>query len=345
MSQKITCVYCGATNDYGANECAKCGAPLRYELKAGAQTVGEKVKEALLSLVATKTWEVNGCDISQHNGTINWDVLASKVDFAFIRYTYGNKGVDTQAERNVQMALDYGRPYAGYHYISPALDWRKNAQNFAQFIKAYGGEMLPLADFEETGGLNKTELESFVYKFGNETEQLSGEELAWYTSAGFLNTAIARTSWLKNKKLCVAHWTNADAPLLPLEWSIPGKTWEWWQHKVYRPGSDYGTQNAAIDLQRFNGTKAQFEDRYGPIGGMVTPPPVDPPAGGLQMRVIQAGLRIRNGPGTQYAEIGTLAAGQIVTTSDVGGQDSWVYIGPGQWANVQQGGDRNMEVV
>lgn len=318
------------------------------ELRAGPQTARQKFQDALMALAPAATWEVNGDDISVYQGAINWPVHAGKVDFSIIRFSYGNKGIDTRAEENVIQAREHSKPHAGYHYLKPALSWKENAANFAAMHSSLGGKIFPVGDLEESGGLNKTGLESWVYKWWNETEQKIGREVACYTSAGFLNTAMGLTNWLKNKKLFVAHWTSAGAPQLPNEWAIAGRNWTFWQHKIYKPGSDYGVQSGAIDLDRYNGTRTQFNTEF----GIVTTPPPDPdpepepePTGCLQMEVVQDGLRVRRGPGTSFAVVGSLAAGRIVDVLNVGGQDSWVEIAPGEWANVQQGSDVNMRKV
>ena len=66
----------------------------------------------------------------------------------------------------------------------------------------------------------------------------------------------------------------------------------------------------------------------------------------FRLKVVQDGLNVRTGPGTNFAMIGKLRAGQVVDTTDIGGSSAWVefaFEGKRAWANVQNGLDRNME--
>ena len=72
-------------------------------------------------------------------------------------------------------------------------------------------------------------------------------------------------------------------------------------------------------------------------------PPPTPPASGLRLRVKTEGLRIRNGPGTGFADIGRLSAGEIVDLENLDGADVWVKHKRG-WSAMRHGGSRHMEV-
>ena len=102
------------------------------------------------------------------------------------------------------------------------------------------------------------------------------------------------------------------------------------------------------------GTYQAFEDRYGVSLLPHEPPPIPDPepepepipeTDRLQMEVVQEGLRVRSGPGTEFAIVGSLPAGQIVDVLDIGGDSAWVRIGEKQWSNVEYYGDKNMKVV
>lgn len=317
------------------------------ELRAGPQTTSQRFREALMAL-AVPTFEVNGEDMSVYQGTVNYELNSSKVDFTDCRLSYGNNGVDLSAENHIAGAAGHGDPAGGYHYVKPAYDWRKNAANFASRFNALAGglNLGAWADLEESGGLKKSELESWLYKFWNEVEQKIGKVVGCYTSAGFLNTALPLTSWLKTKPLWVASWTNGATPLIPQEWAVAGRTYKKWQWKVYKPGSDYGVQSAGIDLDRYNGTRAQFNAEYGVVPAEPpTPPPPVPGDGGLQLKVLVSALNVRSGPGTNYPVVGSLAEGDVVSPLNVGGQNAWVEVEPGRWAAVQVGEARFMGPV
>ena len=61
-------------------------------------------------------------------------------------------------------------------------------------------------------------------------------------------------------------------------------------------------------------------------------------------------LNVRSGPGVQYADLGDLAPGQVVTSAEMGGEDIWIRLAPeaGQperWLAVQHGGVRYLVMV
>lgn len=64
---------------------------------------------------------MNGIDVSNHNGLIDWEKVKSsgKVDFAILRMGYGVKSAkqkDTQFERNYAECKRLGIPVGAYHY-------------------------------------------------------------------------------------------------------------------------------------------------------------------------------------------------------------------------------------
>lgn len=86
------------------------------------------------------------------------------------------------------------------------------------------------------------------------------------------------------------------------------------------------------------------------IAGEVTPPTPPPPPTpvepGLHFRVTAPVLNIRSGPGTQYADIGDLYEGQILTAQNIAAiGEAWVEFEPGKWAALKAGGKQYLEVV
>lgn len=58
------------------------------------------------------------CDISRHQGVIDWDALAPALDFVFIKASglYSN-GFDTQYKRNVSEAVAHGVAFHAFHFL------------------------------------------------------------------------------------------------------------------------------------------------------------------------------------------------------------------------------------
>ena len=277
MAMIIVCDYCGTINQnvptFETLNCAKCGAPLRANF--AFYPVG--VPTRAITADVTDDKPIIGVDVSKWQGVIDWAVAAERANFAYIRAGYGNAYFDERLVANVTGCNNNGIPFGLYWFATPDKDWRKHADNFAIACR-HGGELTPVLDAEVTGGLGKTALESWLYKFTNQFEQAAGRELAIYTSPGFWNTNMPATNWAKNRRLWVAHWTTAAQPTLPNEWTAINqpRTWTFWQYTARGDGLLYGAQSKSIDLNRFNGDREAFKAAFGVYpheAGSVPPPP------------------------------------------------------------------------
>jgi GH25 family lysozyme M1 (1,4-beta-N-acetylmuramidase) len=292
--------------------------------------------------LAAPTWPVQGIDVSSWNGQIDWNVVKSKVAFAFIRASAGIATLDPMYQANVLECERLGIPFGAYHYLKPDKDFKKQADVFADLAR---GPLPPVIDVETDGGLDKSALGNYLEKFVKRVEVALGREVAIYTSKGFWDAEVPLTNWAKNRKLWIAAWTSAPSPALPKEWveiNQP-RDWEFWQWSSKGDGPSYGCESTHVDLNRYNGSLAEFEAEYKVI---VTnpPPPVEPPVPGegLLFQVGVPVLNIRSGPGTQYNDIGDLHGGDVIAAMNVAGANSWIEIEPGKWACVQMGNTQFM---
>lgn len=143
----------------------------------------------------------------------------------------------------------------------------------------------------------------------------------------------------------VTTWADLWARIIPsLNMSVMRYAFEdWWAvqwtgDRITLPGC-YGK----IDLNAYHGTEAQLWKWLN-----FTPPVIPPepePAPGLKLRVIAQNLNIRSGPGTAFADVGDLHAGDIVTATGISAATYWVEIEPGKWACGSLNGVKYMEVI
>jgi len=212
-----------------------------------------------------------GVDISQHQGRVNFDVLARKVCFMYIRGAVA-KDQDDLLERNVVEAIKAGVPYGLYFAVKPDKSWIEQAAYHADLWKRVGGAMPPACDFELTGGLNKGDLLAWITKYlqggkgGPGFEDLTGQQMIMYTSAGFMDRVeLSGSDGLWRRKLWVANYTTGSKPLMPPEWTNHKKTWTFWQWSAGGNGlgDDYGAESADIDLDRYAGSVEDFEQEFG----------------------------------------------------------------------------------
>ena len=287
---RIKCEYCGTINKKDFGLCDYCGGPI----KAAPTPWLSDIKLPFTfrpSLFETRTlYPVVGVDISKWQGKVDFDVLKKKVHFLYMRSSIGNTTVDTQFHRNYEESKRVERVFGCYHYVKPATSWSKQAATFVSLVGE--SELPPVADVEESGGLNKIALESWLYKFTQEFENAAQRELGFYSSPGFWNSHMPMTNWAKNKMLFNAHWTTLPSPTIPREWSIPGKTWTFWQHSAdgNGKGAEYGVQSRSLDLDRFNGDLAKFNSTFGtnvqplPVEGVMVPERIIITTAALNMR-------------------------------------------------------------
>lgn len=96
-----------------------------------------------------------GIDVSEHNGELDWQMLAQKFDFAFIRVGYrgyGNGDIceDKYAKDNLKAAQKAGIPFGVYFYTQAVSE--KEAKAEADFvlsmIKHYDLALPVVIDFE-----------------------------------------------------------------------------------------------------------------------------------------------------------------------------------------------------
>lgn len=281
------------------------------------------------------TWEIVIVDLSMWQGKIDFAKLATKVDAVIMRAGYGNDYFDPRVDEYRRGCREYGIPFGLYWFVKPGKDFRKHAENFYIKWSEDPGNLPPVFDLEDRGGLNKTALESWWQKMYNRFVEKSGltmEYIATYTSPGFLNNAIGKTNWLKNTLLWVAHWTTAAQPIIPKEWLeiVNPKTWKFWQWSATGKGSDYGVSSRYIDLDRYNGTRAQFEAEFGLE-------PLPPPPGEKEMKykVLVPDLSIRSDPYVSATnKVGTRTLNEIIIPIKTSGDKTY----PGAyWALDEKG--------
>ena len=341
MAQFVKCDHCGTDNLFENTTCTQCGAPLRHDF---GRMSWDGLREALLPTAQASTWPVALVDLSRYNGQVDFAKLATKAQGVIIQSSYGTNGTDSAYARNLNGAVAHGLVPFIYHFLKPSRDWRKTAQFFAEIWEDGPKIGYPWADLEDAEGLDKAALMGWTEKFWREFEELSGlsEKLGCYTSPGFLNRSMNLTNWLKLRPLWVAHWTTAATPVLPNEWSAihNPKTWKLWQWKVYKPGSDYGSGSGAIDLNRYNGTVAQFNAEFGTdikeLGDLPVPPPPTPPPDEIHplYQVTATGtpyVNFRGGPKVTNTDIGNALPGDVLPIVEE--KDGWGRVEG--WVNLQ----------
>ncbi|MCL6454389.1 MAG: 1,4-beta-N-acetylmuramidase [Alicyclobacillus sp.] len=220
--------------------------------------------------------DAQGIDVSAYQGTINWSqVRASGISFAFIKATEGTSLTDSLFATNYAQAKAAGVLRGAYHFARPgASAAAAQAQYFLHVLEAAGGavELPPVLDVEDAGGLNQSELVSWITEWMDAVQTATGVQPLLYTYPSFAETYL--TSALAKYPLWIASY-GVNAPANVNGWT----EWTFWQY------SDTGTVQGvtgSVDLDVYNGTVAQLRSAYGLTtadpGGTVQPStPAAPP--------------------------------------------------------------------
>ena len=150
---------------------------------------------------------MNGIDVSQHNGVIDWEKVkaSGQVDFAILRTGFGRehpRQIDSRFERNYAECTRLGIPVGAYHYsyaLSPG-DAEKEAEFCLKLIKGKRFQMPVWYDIEEKSQLDRGNCDDIAKAFCGRLEA-EGYFVGVYTFDSF-----AKTNLSDKTKLRYAMW-------------------------------------------------------------------------------------------------------------------------------------------
>jgi GH25 family lysozyme M1 (1,4-beta-N-acetylmuramidase) len=215
----------------------------------------------------------NGPDVSrwQHpNGAaINWSKVAGACNgFAIIKATEATSYTNPYFASDWAAVSNVGLVRGAYHYARPALPYSTAVAQADHYAAVVGdleetGDLPPMLDLEETGGLSTASLITWAQVFLDELQRDTGRTPAIYTYRYFWWTAMGDTTALTRYPLWIADYsTGITAPHTPLIGSWP--TWALWQ---YSATSSVPGISGPVDMSHFNGTLtdlASFADGTAP---------------------------------------------------------------------------------
>lgn len=264
------CPRCGG----GLPNCPICNAPPKRVLPK--LSVYDRVYRALYGTV---NWEVQGIDISKWNGQMSFGITKTKCQYVIMRAGYG-QWKDGVVDTYYRDARAQDMPVGLYWYLNIGQDVNTTATSFAEEIATHSPQLDIVLDAESTV-LDPNGTLNWLKTCDTKLTALTGKKAMIYTSAGFWNSKVARSSYWAGRILWVANWTTRDTPTMPYDWS----SWSHWQWSAdgNQKAAEYGSTNGDpdMDLDRFNGTCTQFNAKYGthivPIGsGSIVEPPQPP---------------------------------------------------------------------
>ena len=177
---------------------------------------------------------VPGIDVSRYQGHIHWPAVASTpVRFVILRATKGNRYRDGKYARNLAGATQNGLVVGAYHFAKPGFapwDARAEADHFLRVARVAAGDVVPVLDVEETGGLSPGQLRVWARAWLQRVEARTGVRAMIYSGSHFWQGFMRNTSWFARRghPLWVAHW-YVGAPRVPGQrWGGKGyAVWQW----------------------------------------------------------------------------------------------------------------------
>lgn len=228
-----------------------------------------------------------GIDINEYTQDVNFAVLATKIDFLYLRSSGSGSGkfrVDKKFLAFAKESRNYGIPVGAYHYAVPSYDLTSADRQCDDFIgvlqdgfglKDYG-DLFPVLDVEAPTdkSISTTALVNWIDRFRKRFEKKTRRRLVLYTGAFFIDLydnfyVPGRGYPLKNMLLWIALYTkipgNPPYPKNQGGWT----KWRMWQYsenqKVQGVGNpvdaNWGPNNIALLTQPsiVKGLKARVE--------------------------------------------------------------------------------------
>ncbi len=312
--------------------------PFSKELNAYNGTLGVEWDyggQLTKAIYAVDQWPVKFADLSYWQDNVDFAKLATMVQGVIIRAVFGNKDIDPRFEEYYKKAKDNKLEVMLYHYLKPSASWQKHAETIIAVEKSHPSLEI-WGDLEEDGGLNKQDLEGWLFKYFMNNVVKYKEKTGCYSSKGFLDKSLNKTNWLKTLDLWLAAWTTASQPAMPVEYAEINnpKTWKLWQWTSKGDGFAHGVSSRYIDLNRYNGSIEQFNKEYNtnikPISGTIPPPPpIEPPPSVFPKQILTTAtaLNVRLSPSTTGKIIGSVPLGTEFTAIDYSEIDpNWLEV-------------------
>lgn len=255
---------------------------------------------------------------------VNFTKMRESAPFVIVRAGQNLWG-DRDFKANWNGAKAAGLPRGSYWFYDSRIDPKLQAEKWASMFEGDFGELPHFGDFEDAyNGPYKgwKHWHNFLERF----KQLlpANKEIGVYTGYYYWreNTVAAgmpaaSLNYFKQYPLWIAAY-NPTAPLIPKPWDH----WTFWQFTDNGDGVVHGVESLNIDLNYFNGDLAAFEQRFGVVVGPPTPPP--PP--GKNYRVTVASLKVREGPGLSFNQLGSVKLNEVVERLDVNPDNAWLKI-------------------
>jgi lysozyme len=129
---------------------------LGFKIKNTELTANQRKLEdkRINEIVANHEGKIFGIDVSQYQGTIDWENLEAieeqfEIKFVLVRATAGSKKVDRNFKKNWKNLSSTVYIQGAYHYYRPDENSTDQAKNFIKNVKLRKGHLPPILDIEK----------------------------------------------------------------------------------------------------------------------------------------------------------------------------------------------------
>jgi lysozyme len=199
-----------------------------------------------------RSYDIFGIDVSRYQGGIDWKAVAGmhekgvRIGFAFIKATEGVGLTDPRYLKNWRLAARNGIPRGAYHYFLPDRDPAAQARLFISRVRLDPGDLPPVLDVEEQGGVPTDRLRKRVRQWLDIVERHYGIRPILYTNVRFYEQVLG--NHFDAYPLWVAHYLRHERPRIAREWSF-------WQFSEEATVSGI---RGKVDFNAFRGDTADF---------------------------------------------------------------------------------------
>ncbi|WP_372586466.1 glycoside hydrolase family 25 protein [Priestia megaterium] len=208
--------------------------------------------------ISANRYDVKGVDVSSYQGEINWNVLSKQdIQFAFIKATEGSSFQDPLFKQNWEQANRKSMRIGAYHFFSYDSKGETQAANFIKAVSLRNNDLPPVIDVEFYGD-KKQNLPSQKHVYKELSSMIKRLESHYDKRVILYTTPKAYDLYIKNRYPGCDIWIRDVVKKPTLE---EQKEWTFWQYTDKGRLSGYKGKETFIDLNVFNGNKAEFE-RY-----------------------------------------------------------------------------------
>jgi lysozyme len=212
-----------------------------------------KLEDARINdIVANHKGKIFGIDVSQYQGTIDWENLEAieeqfEIKFVVVRATAGSKKVDRKFKTNWKNLSSTVYVQGAYHYYRPDENSTDQANNFIKNVKLRKGHLPPILDIEKMPkGQSMTKLKEGLQNWLTIVEKQYGVKPIIYTGEKYYEDFLRDD--FPNYKFWIANYNPWKEKIEDdyLMWQFTGKAQ---LHGI----------NELVDVNVFNGNVADLK--------------------------------------------------------------------------------------